>query len=232
MNIENSFEEITVGEIVTNDFRAAEIFKKSGIDFCCGGKKSLDQACKEKNLEPSVVASQLRKLSSEKQEAYKFNEWNLDFLCDYIVNIHHKYVLRNLPNLVFYTRKIADVHGQNHPELREVANLFGKINQELLEHLRHEEEVLFPAIKALMDTPDADEKRQIIQSEITRMFGEHDFAGGAMDDINTITSGYALPIDACNTYRVTFQLLHQFEDDLHVHVHLENNILFPKALKL
>jgi regulator of cell morphogenesis and NO signaling len=232
MNIENSFEEITIAEIVTNDFRAAEIFKKSGIDFCCGGNKSLEQACKEKNLEPAIVASQLKKLGSERPEVYKFNEWNLDFLCDYIVNIHHKYVLRNLPNLVFYTRKIADVHGQNHPELAEVANLFGKINQELLEHLRNEEDVLFPAIKAMTDDPDAAENRSIIQSEITRMLGEHDFAGGAMDDINIITSGYALPEDACNTYQVTFKLLRQFEDDLHVHVHLENNILFPKALKL
>lgn len=230
MQLQTSLSEMTVGEIVTADFRTAEVFKTAGIDFCCGGKKSLEQACREKDLDPALVITQLSKLDSLKNEALNFKEWNLDFLCDYIINTHHKFVTHNLPQIVFYTEKIAQVHGTNHPELVETAYLFGRINDELLQHLDNEEKVLFPAIKEMVR--DRSDKRNIIHSEITRMWGEHDFAGGAMDDINVITSGYKLPHDACNTYRVTFQLLQKFEDDLHIHVHLENNILFPKALKL
>jgi regulator of cell morphogenesis and NO signaling len=136
-----------------------------------------------------------------------------------------------LPELVFYTRKIANVHGEHHPELVEVANLFDKINAELLQHLKNEEEVLFPAIKEAVNTNSA-KARETIVSEIARMEGEHEFAGGAMDEINRITKGYKVPDDGCNTYRVAFQMLEKFEDDLHTHVHLENNILYPKALQL
>jgi len=141
------------------------------------------------------------------------------------------YVLKTLPELMFYTRKIADVHGDHHPELVEIASIFSQINTELLQHLKNEEEVLFPAIKKAVADSD-EEVRKVIGSEIERMEGEHDFAGGAMDKINILSKQYLLPEDACNTYRVAFQLLEQFEDDLHVHVHLENNILYPQALKL
>jgi regulator of cell morphogenesis and NO signaling len=228
---EKSLNELTIGEIVTSDFRAAEVFKNAGIDFCCGGKKSLEQACNEKALDKNSLILALQNLQVQEDRTFRFNEWNLAFLCDYIVNTHHKYVTQKMPDLVFYTEKIARVHGNNHPELLEVADLFGKVNAELTQHLKNEEEVLFPAIKATVEYNTFD-KRDIIKSEITRMSGEHDFAGGALDHINIITKGYALPEDACNTYKVAFQLLKQFEDDLHIHVHLENNILFPKALKL
>ena len=160
-----------------------------------------------------------------------FKNWDAGFLSDYIVNTHHKFVVKNLPDLVFYTQKIANVHGGHHPELIEVADLFAKINDELLQHLKNEEEVLFPAIKEAVQANSAKAK-QTIKSEIERMLGEHEFAGGAMDKINVITKGYQVPDDGCNTYRVAFKLLEQFEDDLHTHVHLENNILFPKALKI
>ena len=120
--------------------------------------------------------------------------------------------------------------GGLHPELIEVADLFVKINAELLQHLKNEEEVFFPAIKEVLATGSAKAKAVVV-SEISRLSGEHEFAGGAMDKINSITNGYKLPADSCNTYRVSFTLLEQFEDDLHTHVHLENNILFQKALK-
>jgi len=163
--------------------------------------------------------------------AMNFKEWELSFLSDYIINTHHKFVLKNLPELVFYTQKIAAVHGDHHPELIEVAELFTNINEELLQHLKNEEEVLFPAIKLAASNITPEVKSTIV-SEITRMNGEHEFAGGAMDKINVLTNNYLIPEDACNTYRVSLKLLEQFEDDLHIHVHLENNILFPKALKL
>jgi regulator of cell morphogenesis and NO signaling len=224
--------EPTIGEIVANDFRAASMFKEAGIDFCCGGNKSLTDACKEKGVNASNLIQQLETLAQTPVSgAMNFKEWDLGFLSDYIVNTHHKFVLKNLPELVFYTQKIANVHGDHHPELHEVASLFTKINEELLQHLKNEEEVLFPAIKEAEKNALPAVKSTII-SEITRMQGEHEFAGGAMDKINVLTNNYLIPEDACNTYRVSLKLLEQFEDDLHIHVHLENNILYPKALKL
>jgi regulator of cell morphogenesis and NO signaling len=224
--------EITIGEIVANDFRAASLFKKAGIDFCCGGHKFLSDACREKGSDLSEIIQNLELLSqSEVDYATNFKEWELGFLSDYIANTHHKFVLKTMPELVFYTQKIADVHHDQHPELFEVAELFAKINEELLQHLKNEEEVLFPAIKAAEISTSSQLKSTII-SEVTRMQNEHEFAGGAMDKINVLTNNYLIPADACNTYRVSLKLLEQFEDDLHVHVHLENNILYPKALKM
>jgi regulator of cell morphogenesis and NO signaling len=227
-----NYSELTIGAIVAADFRAAAIFKNAGIDFCCGGKKTLESACKEKSVSKEVVEKQLSDLGKEPvNQNQNFKEWEPGFLGDYIVNTHHKYVLKTLPDLVHYTQKIAAVHGSNHPELIEVAALFGKIKEELLQHLRNEEDVLFPSIKKVLSGGN-DEARAIIASEISRMSGEHEFAGGAMDRIRELTSDYSLPEDACNTYIVAFRLLGQFEDDLHIHVHLENNILYPKALAL
>ena len=224
--------EPTIGEIVANDFRAASLFKEAGIDFCCGGNKSLSAACKEKGTDVSQLIQQLDTLAQTPvSSALNFKEWDLSFLSDYILNTHHKFVLKNLPELVFYTQKIANVHGDHHTELIEVASLFTRINEELLQHLKNEEEILFPAIKEAEKNSTSQVKETIV-SEITRMQGEHEFAGGAMDKINVLTNNYFIPEDACNTYRVSLKLLEQFEDDLHIHVHLENNILYPKALKL
>jgi regulator of cell morphogenesis and NO signaling len=225
-------EKLTVGEIVANDFRTSSVFKKAGIDFCCGGKQSFSDACKEKEIDPDQLKNEILQVTEEPvNEFMNFKNWDPVFLSEYIVNTHHKFVLKNLPELVFYTQKIANVHGDHHSELIEIAQLFEKINAELLQHLKNEEEVLFPAIKEVLNT-NSKKSKDTINSEINRMLGEHDFAGGAMDKINVISKGYKVPEDGCNTYKVAFKLLERFEDDLHTHVHLENNILFPKALEL
>jgi regulator of cell morphogenesis and NO signaling len=229
---ENSLGERLVGSIVADDFRTAEVFKKAGIDFCCGGNKSLSETCRLSGIDQEKLEAEITGLASLPSDpARNYKDWDLGFLCDYIMNTHHKFVLRNLPQLVTYTEKIASVHGEHHPELVEVAGLFSRINKELLQHLAKEEEVLFPAIREALagGNPEA---CATIQSEISRMSGEHEVAGGLMDKINVITGGYFVPDDGCNTYKVTFKLLEQFEDDLHVHVHLENNILYAKALKI
>lgn len=232
MNTDTISSTTPIGDIVANDFRTASVFKNNNIDFCCGGKKSLADACLERGVDQDKVKFELQELAAFPQNSGQdFRSWQPDFLCDYIVNTHHRYVLKTLPELVQYTRKIADVHGVHQHELTEVAALFTQINQELLQHLKKEEEVLFPAIKSVLANNDSESKKTIL-SEIARMSGEHEFAGGAMDAINTLTQHYALPEDSCGTYQVTFKLLEQFEDDLHIHVHLENNILYPAALKL
>jgi regulator of cell morphogenesis and NO signaling len=223
--------DISIGEIVALDYRAAAVFKEAGIDFCCGGKKSIDETCSEKGINKDELIGKLEKLeSTPNTTTHNFIEWEPGFLCDYIMNTHHKFVLKSLPELIEYTQKISSVHGDRHPELTEVAKLFSEINRELLQHLKNEEEVLFPAIREAFKSGSKEAKNTII-SEISRLSDEHEFAGGAMDKINVITGNYKVPADGCNTYQVTFKLLEQFEDDLHTHVHLENNILFPKAMK-
>jgi regulator of cell morphogenesis and NO signaling len=223
---------ISVGEMVALDFRTASVFRNNRIDFCCGGKKSLEETCIELRIDQAKVELELKNLSTAPiTPGQDFRSWKPDFLCDYIINTHHRYVLKTLPDLSLYTQKISQVHGGHHPELIEVASLFSKINEELLQHLKNEEEVLFPEIKHVLATNDSASKAIII-SEINRMTGEHEFAGGAMDRINQLTNHYLLPEDSCGTYQVAFKLLEQFEDDLHIHVHLENNILYPSSLKL
>ena len=160
------FKEMTIGEIVANDFRTASIFKNNGIDFCCGGKQSIEYACQQNDVDQSKLEMQILELKeSTVGPAQNFNEWNLPFLSDYIVNTHHKYVLKTLPELMFYTQKIADVHGDHHPELIEIASVFSQINTEMLQHLKSEEEVLFPAIKKANEAPD-NKTRSTIKSEI------------------------------------------------------------------
>ena len=222
----------SVGEIVANDFRSASVFKEAGIDFCCGGKKSIEESCSESGIDSLELITKLEMLaSSSPSPTQNFKEWDPVFLTDYIVNTHHKYVLKTLPEIVHYTQKISSVHGDRHPELIEIADLFSQINKELLQHLKNEEEVLFPAIKEAIKSGSEEASTTII-SEISRLSGEHEFAGGAMDKIKVISNNYKLPADSCNSYSVAFRLLEEFEDDLHIHVHLENNILFPKALKI
>ena len=227
-----TMDKLTVGEIVADDFRTASVFRNNRIDFCCGGKKTLESTCLQLGIDKQKILHELSCIASKPQNSSQdYKSWKPDFLCDYIVNTHHQFVLRTLPDLLIYTQKIASVHGNNHPELLEVASLFLKINDELLQHLKKEEEVLFPAIKHAITYNDSESKERII-TEINRMTEEHEFAGGAMDLINQLTNHYELPEDSCGTWKVTFRLLEQFEDDLHIHVHLENNILYPAALKL
>ena len=221
-----------VGDIVTEDCRAAEIFKREGIDFCCGGNQSLEQAAKEKNLNIAEIEYKLNNLDEVvSNRQLNYNDWNLDFLCDYIVNEYHNKVYKLLPQLMAYLNKLVQVHGANHPELKEIADLFSLVNTELPIHQRQEEEVFFPAIKEALRTNSVQAK-EIITSQIAPMMDEHELIGGTIDKINVLSKKYSVPDDGCNTYRLTYKLLEEFEDDLHTHVHLENNILYPKALNL
>lgn len=221
-----------VGDIVTEDFRAAEIFKREGIDFCCGGNQSLEQAAKEKNLNITEIEYKLNNLDEVvSNRQLNYNDWNLDFLCDYIVNEYHNKVYKLLPQLMAYLNKLVQVHGANHPELKEIADLFLLVKTELPIHQRQEEEVFFPAIKEALRTNSVQAK-EIITSQIAPMMDEHELIGGTIDKINVLSKRYSVPDDGCNTYRLTYKLLEEFEDDLHTHVHLENNILYPKALNL
>jgi regulator of cell morphogenesis and NO signaling len=228
----------TIGAIVAEDIRTATVFETYGIDFCCGGHIPLAVACREQGLDPAAVERELTAVKSTPIERDRnYAAWELSFLADYIVNTHHAYLNENTEQIAAYTRKIADVHGAHHPEVIEIAAVFARIAADMAEHLREEEEVLFPAVKRLDaaikngTAPDA-EDRKMLKESLAKLHLEHEAIGDAVHSIRHLAKNYALPDDVCNTFAVTYQKLKEFEDNLHKHVHLENNILFSRAAQL
>jgi regulator of cell morphogenesis and NO signaling len=230
--------DMTIRDIVANDYRAAAVFQRHGIDFCCGGDRSVEDACRARDLSPNLVLEDLAAATATPAgDVPRFNSWDLSSLISYIVSNHHAYVRQAIPALLLHTQKVAAVHGQNHPEMIEVAGQFDGVADEMRAHMDKEERILFPFIQALDIA--AREGRPAprlpfgsIGNPIRMMEMEHESAGGAMARIQELTHGYQPPEDACTTYRVALQELDAFERDLHTHVHLENNILFPKAMEL
>lgn len=228
----------TIGEIVAADFRTATVFEKQGIDFCCGGKVSLAAACEVQGLDIEAITGELEAVKNQPTDrSQNYSAWALPFLIDYIVNTHHLYLKENDEKIAAYTRKIADVHGAHHPEVIRIAAIFGKIATDMAAHLIEEEEVFFPAIKRVKVakiaglTPDA-EDLETIRESLLKLHSEHEEIGDAVHTIRHLSKNYTIPGDVCNTFMLTYQKLKEFEDDLHKHVHLENNILFPKAAEL
>ncbi len=231
-------DEETLGQIAVKDLRKAEVFKKYGLDFCCGGKKTVKEACAEKGLDVTKVEQELQQADKAlSSRPIPYNEWSLDFLADYIVNTHHSYVKKALPELVAYATKVASVHGQQHAELYTIKSLVDDVNAELSGHMVKEEKVLFPYIKALVSAKANEQVPQAtqfgtVQNPINMMEMEHELVGKNLDDIRVLSKNYTVPADGCASYSLLYKMLDEFENDLHLHVHLENNILFPKALDL
>ncbi len=230
--------EKTIGEFVAEDYRTAAVFEKYGIDFCCGGKVSLSAACEEKGLDQEGILREIAAVKSEKAgKDQDFSAWDLARLADYIVETHHRYLWANTDQIVAYAQKIADVHGTNHPEVIEIAAIFKRIAEALTSHLQEEEELFFPAVKRLEAAKKAGAAsraadRNTIAKALRNLDREHEEVGDGIHEIRRLAGDYAIPEDVCNTFVVTYRKLKEFEDDLHKHVHLENNILFPKAQQL
>ena len=219
------FKNKTIGEIVADDFRTAAIFKKYGIDFCCRGGRTIE------------LIEELAALPSGKEEMVDVSGWPLDLLANYIVKIHHEYVREKTPILLQFLDKICKVHGERHPELFEIKDLFTESAHDLAEHFQKEERVLFPFIEKLVKASQTGEPLEAthfgtIENPIEMMKHDHTVEGDRFAKIAELTQGYNPPADACNTYQVTFSMLEEFENDLHRHIHLENNVLFPKAIEL
>ena len=224
----------TVGEIVAGDFRSAAVFHDFSIDFCCGGKRVLEDVCRERHIDTNVVLDALSRACSAAEPAPRFDEWPPETLIAFIVDKHHAYVRRVIPSLTANTQKLATAHGSRHPELPEVARLTQAVAAEMLSHMAKEECVLFPyiaevagAVRARQPIPSG--PFGSIENPIRMMEHEHESAGAAMARIRELTGDFQVPPDGCTTYRVALQQLAEFEQDLHAHVHLENNILFPRA---
>ncbi len=240
MNESNSeeYSSLTLSEIVTINYKAAEVFERYGLDFCCRGNKLISDACIEKGLNKDEILSDLKSLNGNKQaNHFNFNEWDLSILIDYIINKHHNYLRKMIPVIIAHTQKVASVHGENHPETVAIAKHFSVVYKDLKQHMMKEEQMLFPFIKYLSKAERNKSSAErpffgTVKNPIKIMEIEHQNAGDELFGIRDLSDNYTPPDDACNTYKVCYRELKEFEEDLHQHVHLENNILFPKSILL
>ena len=228
---------LTLAQIVNSNHKAATVFEKYHLDFCCKGKRSLAQACAEQQLTLEEVTEDLQGIFENTGNAnVGLDKVSLTQLCDYIVQTHHAYVKNEMPQICAYLHKVSIKHGDRHPKLHKIFQIFAAIQEEMEGHMKKEELILFPRIKELEKIANSDNGQfqmniGYLQSPINVMENEHDHAGTQINEIRKLTNDYTSPHDACTTYKLSFAALQAFEIDLHQHVHLENNILFPKAIE-
>lgn len=227
----------TVAEVVAENIKTADVFKKNGIDFCCGGGVAVVKICQKKDIDFDQLEKELQNAGRTINRSQDYNSWSLDFLIDYIVNTHHTYVTEAIPLILQYSNRVAEVHGHHYKEVVEINLLFHEVAEELSAHLKKEEQILFPFVKSIVKANK--EGYSIPQpsfgtvgNPIKMMEMEHETAGDIFKKIRELSNDYTPPVEACNTYRALYAKLEEFEEDLHQHIHLENNILFPKALLL
>jgi len=230
-------QETTVSQIATSSLAAVKVFERLGIDYCCGGKRPLADVCREKGYDPASVRSELE--SAMSATSVPGRDWNaapLRELIDHIVSTHHAYLRRELAPLGARLDKVYRIYNEKYGStLIGLPEVFATLGSELETHMRKEEMVLFPVIAAyesaiLANSPLPGTPFGSVGNPIRMMEAEHDSAGRALADIHTITADYAIPDYACITYRSLMAGLQALEQDLHMHIHLENNILFPRAI--
>lgn len=226
--------EKTIGQLAAEDYKKALVFKKLGIDFCCGGKKTLKEAAKEIGLELQQIEEEFSAIPDNKAEHEKnFLSYTPVELINHITEFHHNYVKRTLPEMTQILYKVVNVHSDTHPELVDLAKVFVSMAAGLLDHIEKEENTLFPYISFLGNsTKESHSPNPILKETVAAMENEHKAAAAAFDQIRALTKEYAIPAGACGSFRILYISLNEFEQDLKQHVHLENNILFPKAIDL
>ena len=228
----------TIGDFVAKDYRTATIFSKYGIDFCCKGQRTIDEVCSKMNLnEPQLLRELNAVLATKNDTENDFDSWSLDVLIDYIEKNHHRFVEEKTQILIPFLDKLCSIHEDNHPELFEINQLFKDSAQELASHMKKEEMILFPFVKEMINATKSHGTIgkpffETVKNPISAMMNEHDAEGERFRTIAALSNNYRTPEDACNTYRATYAMLQEFEQDLHKHIHLESNILFPKAKAL
>lgn len=237
----NISKENLIGALVADDYRTAGIFAEAGIDFCCNGNRNIETACNEQNISTAELVSKLQQVvtapSGNADAMSDFKYWPLDLLTDFIEKKHHRYAATQIPIIRSYLEKIVTVHGDRHPELAEIKMHFDACAAELAAHMKKEESLLFPFIRQMVQAGQAGGKKiaapfGTVQNPIRMMMHEHDTEGERFRKIKELSNHYTTPDDGCLTYRTAFTTLQAFEQDLHLHIHLENNILFPKSIEL
>ncbi len=227
----------TLADVVKFDFRTARVFEKYSLDFCCNGNRTLELACNEINITPENLLQEISSVISVKDSSDNPENWDLIKLINHILEVHHSYIRNMIPVINNHSQKVKEAHGINHPELIEISEIFEQLCYELDSHMHKEEMMLFPAIIQMVETQDESNSKYLspfgtINNPISVMEKEHSAAGIDLYKIRELSNNYLPPDDACNTYQVFFKELNEFEEDLHKHIHLENNILFPKAIAL
>jgi regulator of cell morphogenesis and NO signaling len=230
----------TVRELATENPAATRVFENLGIDYCCGGNQSLEQACQKANLSIDQVLDSLEMAEETARASQTTRDWNnepLSELIAHIKNTHHKFTREEVVRLTALLDKVGKVHGKNHPEVLEIRAAFAGLAQELTTHLMKEEMVLFPYIMRLEEAvienePVVPAPFGTVQNPVAMMEHEHDSAGNALRAMRKASRDYSAPEDACFSYRTLYSALAAFEADLHQHIHLENNILFPRAIAM
>ncbi len=225
----------TVGQIVAKNYRTADVFKSYGIDFCCGGDASLEKVCFEHGLDQDELLKELaEKVEGGKPYGQQYDTWELDFLMDFIVQQHHQYMRSALPEIDDYLQRVCKVHGIQHPELKHIHWYFDQLNEDFKLHMTFEEEKAFPLIKTLLNTSNESKYGEIqsAKKSLDLMADDHSKTGKTLKKIRSLSNSYTPPEDACSTYKVLYNKLRELEADIKKHVHLENNILTPKAMRL
>ena len=230
----------TVGELAADNPAATRVFEKLGIDYCCGGSNTLEQACRAARLPLEQVTDSMEMASETGRAMASDQDWRIEPLADLIAHIrhtHHQYTRAAIARLGPLFDNVCSVHGNNHPELARMRATFGGLAQELATHLMKEEMVLFPYIVRMEEA--VLEKSTLlpapfgsVRNPVAMMLDEHDGAGQALRQMRAAGNGYIAPADACASYCSLYQALAEFETDLHQHIHLENNILFPRAIEM
>lgn len=229
---------VIIKDILTSNIKAAHIFEKYDIDFCCKGNRPLKEVCDEKNINIEEILTEINSITNSNNiKEEQFDNWSLTFLMDYIINNHHSYVKNTISQMIPHLEKVSSKHGEKYPELYEIKLIFEKVAKEMISHMQKEEDMLFHVIRYLIDCQNFNERPKMngfktIKNLIDVMEDDHANTGKAMERIRLLTNRFAPPADACNTFKLTYKELEDFEKDLHIHVHLENNILFPKAIQL
>ena len=227
-----------LADVVNDDLRAATVFERFELDYCCGGHQTLLEACAKRGVDPDAVRAALETLGPATEADKLPAEWqDLDQLTRYIVDHHHTYVTSSIPSINNSLNRIAEKHGERHPELLQLRATFRALGEELLVHLLKEENLLFPAIDEMARRQRGIENGAPMFATVLHpvrvMEDDHQEAGELIERVRTLTGGhYTPPDDACTTYTACFAELARFEQDLHRHIHLENNVLFPRALEL
>lgn len=228
----------TVREIALEQPTSIRVFERLGIDYCCGGRKPLSEACEARRLEVNAVIAALEEAASGPEKpAEDFGKNSLTGLCAHIVATHHEYVRRELPRLTALAEKVVNRHGETHPELPVIQATLARLSEELTQHLAKEEMVLFPYISKLERAiveggPRPEGCFGTVSNPIAMMTREHDDAGMLLEVLRSKSSQYTTPEGACPTYHAFYDGLREFEQDLHQHIHLENNVLFPRAVEM
>lgn len=226
----------TVGQLVAEKPSRSRLFQKLGIDFCCGGKRPLADACAAKGIDVNTVLAFLEADADAPAGSREVDAaaMGLTELADHIQHTHHAYLRQELPRLQAMIARVADVHGAHDPRLTQIPAIFDEFRQELVGHMLKEEQILFPMIRQMDRDRGARPNFHCgsIANPIRVMEMEHDSAGNALEQMRRLTDDYAPPPDACNTYRATLGGLAELEADMHQHVHKENNVLFPRAIEL